>query len=392
MTHLKVIRQYLIFYITAITFLIFIIHAFGSFHYQHFSIQSQSFLHGKLNLPTGSFATKEDFVFKNGKYYWPQGPFPSVLIIPFQLFLGPAFNQWPMQIFLFVICLLLLWHLIHKYEFNRSDGIYLLLVFFVASPIVNLITNPSSSQYAQIVTVTLLLTLIVEYLSYKRPFIMGFLTGAILASRPTAAIFGVVILFDLFRERSYKKVVFFVLPITISLSLLFIFNFLRFGNILDNGYMHTITTPKMEFLRNSGLFSFKNILGNFYYYFLAPVKLVTSQTKLAYPFIAYNPWGLSFFITSPFFLYTLVHFGREFKKSAKYWFVILITLLIELSYYHPGYAQFGPRYSADFFPILFLILLISLKKQKLSDFQKNLVLLSCSFNLYLITGGLTYLK
>src|SRR3989344_2990719 len=41
--------------------------------FQQFSLQSQSFLQGKLDIPAQSI----DTVVVNGKHYWPQGPFPS---------------------------------------------------------------------------------------------------------------------------------------------------------------------------------------------------------------------------------------------------------------------------------------------------------------------------
>ena len=85
--------------------------------WKHFSDQTQSFLHGRLDANPLDF-DKHDYVIKDGKYYWPEGPFPSVLLLPFQFLFGSNFQQGIMQLILIVILLLSLFKLARIKEFN----------------------------------------------------------------------------------------------------------------------------------------------------------------------------------------------------------------------------------------------------------------------------------
>lgn len=94
-------------------------------HCQRFAEQAQSFIHGHLDINS-----QRDSVYKNGKYYWPQGPFPSLILIPFQLVFGPKFDQTVMQPFLVLLLAITIYQLTKRKNFNREDPLMLTYGFF----------------------------------------------------------------------------------------------------------------------------------------------------------------------------------------------------------------------------------------------------------------------
>lgn len=127
--------------------------------WQHFTTQANSFLQFKTDIPQPD----HDYVFLNGKYYWPQGPFPSVLLIPFLKLFGPDnFNQGPMQLYLIVALIYFLSRLEKIKGFNFKDGIFLTMAFLVGSSNTWIFLDSKSAFYAQVVTLTFLTVLLYE--------------------------------------------------------------------------------------------------------------------------------------------------------------------------------------------------------------------------------------
>ena len=209
--------------------------------WKHFSDQTQSFLHGRLDANPLDF-DKHDYVIKDGKYYWPEGPFPSVLLLPFQFLFGSNFQQGIMQLILIVILLLSLFKLARIKEFNFPDSLYLTAAFLMGSPVVGLIVDPKSWFFAQVVTVTTLTLLLLELETKRRLLLIGILEAALIATRPTSGfiILALVVLLYIKKEplqRKINRVIPFLIPLFINLVALMWFNYARFGNLVDNGYL-----------------------------------------------------------------------------------------------------------------------------------------------------------
>lgn len=364
--------------------------------WKHFSDQTQSFLHRRLDTSPLDF-DKHDYVIKGGKYYWPEGPFPSVLLLPFQLIFGPNFQQGIMQLILIVILLLSLFKLARLKDYNFPDSLYLTSAFLMGSPVVGLIADPKSWFFAQVITVTALTLLLLELETKRRWLLIGILEAILIATRPTSGFIILALVVLLYTkkdslQRKINHVISFLVPLFISSVALMWFNYARFGNPVDNGYLNNDVGGFIGPLRSLGLFSLQHIPTNFYYYFLASVEPVTSNTSvhLKFPYIKYSEWGLSLLFVAPFFLYSL----RSLKKTTGYlkslWLVTVITLFVQLSYYAPGWVQFGPRYTADFMPILYLLTLYGLNSPKLTGFQKILIIISSLFNVYLLTTRILF--
>jgi hypothetical protein len=376
-----------------IVWLVVLCYVFASLYYsnfntpwQHFSSLTDSFLAGRLDITD---TITHDLVLVNGKYYWPNGPFPSVYLMPLQT-LGVGFNQWHGQLTAIVVIFLLLYFLARNRAYSRLDSVFLSCVFLFGSIAVPLLIHPKSWFFSQVIAILLLLASLLEWETKRRPLLLGILLGCIFATRPTAGIIGLAFVGLWLRTheiwtQKLQKIAVFCIPIILSGLLLLAYNYARFGAILDNGYTTNNVGPVSEPLRQIGVFSIEHIPMNFYWYFVASLTPITDGTAhLIYPYYSYSVWGLSLLVIAPFFLYSFRTFTSRNIQIRSYWFVILGTLALLLMYFNTGWVSYGPRYAADFFPILYALLLYSFPRHSLSHTHRFLILISCSINLYLL--------
>lgn len=359
---------------------------------QMFAVQSNSFIKGHLDIPLHA-----DVTLANGKYYWPQGPFPSLILIPFQLVLGGQFDQSVMQPLLILLLSVVLFKLAKNKGFNNLNCLFLTYAFLFASLVIGIITEPCYSFFAHLITMVLLSIFLLEYETQKRWVVLGLVGGAILATRPTGSIMillaGLVLLFSKTTKEKFLQLSYFLIPIFLSLISLFLFNFIRFQDFFYIGYLTNDVGDYLDSLRKFGVFNPAHFISNFYYYFLISVQpIIQNSTHLKFPYLTYNPVGLSFFIVSPFFLHSLKTLKFLSTQLKIYWASILITLTILLFYYNPGWVQFGPRLTSDFMPILYLLTLYSFKIKDLSRKEISIIILSSLLNSYLLLTGFYLFK
>src|SRR5437868_1365451 len=91
---------------------------------EHFASLARSFTHGELNFrepPDGSWA---DTTPHEGKYYWPLGPLPSVVLLPFTFLAdaaGTTFYQGYLQPFLVGALLALVYVCARRVGYGPED-------------------------------------------------------------------------------------------------------------------------------------------------------------------------------------------------------------------------------------------------------------------------------
>ena len=152
------------------------------------------------------------------------------------------------------------------------------------------------------------------------------------------------------------------------------------------GYNLSLLADYFDRARSYGLFNLVHLPGNLYYFLLAPPLPVFRDDishVLRPPYIIADPWGMSIFITSPYYLY--LFFGSYHSRLMKILWITIIAIAIPIFlYYGIGYIQFGYRYALDFLPFLFLMLLLVPKQRcdKLSWGFKTLIIASSFINLY----------
>jgi len=369
---------------------------------QQFVYLAKAFLQGELHFLERP-GTLEDVVSYKDNYYWPLGPFPAILLMPFVFFfnlIGLFFYQGYLQFFISLAIFYLCYRIALQYKLPSNDSLYLAFAFCFASVYQLIAFIPWVWYFAQAVTVLLMLLAIYEFLNKKRYFIIGLLLAGIFATRFTAGfavVFFLCAIFfakDNYRTKA-KHAVSLLHPIFLTGVLLLLYNYLRFENVFDNGFMavfiNNLSVQERNELLKNGLFGLKNIPSNLYYYFLKTIDpvLLSFQSSwgnthmLKQPYFTVNYPGTSFFVVSPIFLYI---FKNPIKtKISQYSLIAVMVILIPLMlYFWPGWRQVGPRYILDLQPFMFLLLLEVFKHQKVSTVAKVVICLSACWNIYFL--------
>lgn len=385
----KLLRVFIVFFITIVFVFNFAIKG-----EQQFSFLAESLLQGKSyfeEIPGSWYDTS----FFESKFYWPLGPFPSLLLLPFVYFarlFGSFFHQGFLQVFLVFGVFFLVYKIALKLNYSRDDSLFLALSFCMASAFLGVSIVPWSWYFSQVVTVFLLLLIIFEYLTRKRLWLLGAICGFVLLTRITASFVILFFILDIILAKGlgYKnklsKIINLAVPYTSALLVFFLYNFLRFGDPLEQGYSMQIIPEYASKAREYGVFSLLHLPGNLYYFLLAtplPVFKDGVSHVLRFPYLRQS-FGMSIFVTSPYLLKLFF-----FKYNDRFSKMVLATVFIIatpiLLYYGIGWRQLGYRYQLDFFPLVFWLFMVKYKNKNinLSGRLKTLIILASLFNLYL---------
>jgi hypothetical protein len=136
-----------------------------------------------------------------------------------------------------------------------------------------------------------------------------------------------------------------------------VYNYVRFHSFTDFGYAR-IPGVLNEPWYNHGIFSYHYIPRQMWEMLWRPW-----ETRLAFPYLAPNPFSSSILWSSPFILFA-VRFGAR-DKALKYasWLAILILCVLLWMHGNSGGWQFGYRYAMICLPWLFVIMLESSPKK-----------------------------
>lgn len=361
---------------------------------QQFSFLARSFLAGKLYFLEKPGSWGDAFLF-NGHYYWLGGLLPALILVPFvyvfNLF-GIFFYQNYLHFPLVLGVFFLVFKIAERIGYKKEDSLYLAVAFCFASVFVGVAAISWSWYFAQVLSVFLLLIVIWEYLTQKRYKLIGLIFALILLTRVTASLgivfFALEILYS--SKNKLKDLLSLMLPFLLGAGIWLGYNYIRFGNALEGGYCNdNLPAPSFQACRSFGIFSPSHIPGNLYYLFLGtPLQVFKDNVSkvLTFPFIKANPWGMSIFITSPYYLY--LFFLKYKEKLSKILFLVVLLIALSIAmYYGIGYFQYGYRYSLDFLPFLFFLLIknYKLEKRRLSIYFKWVIVVSVALNFYLLT-------
>lgn len=328
-----------------------------------------------------------DTVEHDGKRYWPLGPFPALFLVPGAA-IGGITHQGYAQAFLVLATGFLVYWTARKRGFSKNDSSYLVLAFAGGSAYLALSLSSSSWYFAQITAVFLAWLSWAEYQGKRRWLLIGLVLAALALTRTTAALLAVFYAGDILWEEKdkAKKLAQLGLQILGGILIWAGYNYIRFGNIWEQGYAGQLLIDSLEKARSYGLLSWRHIPSNLYYLFLAgpmPVWEDSVSKVMKFPFYVAGFWGMSIFITSPY-LVKLASYPYRDKLTRLLWLAVIAIAVPLLFYYGIGYIQVGYRYSMDFFVPLFWILMESManKNEKLSGRLKALILALCATNYY----------
>lgn len=366
---------------------------------RHFVYLADSFLHGRLDFQPAHapYLTLEqdgkiiwqDTAFWQGKYYWPLGPLPAVLLmLPVAIF-GTNFLQGYVSFFLVALNFWLIYRLSQLQGHTHKNSLYLATAFIFGSTYIGVAFFPVSWFYAQVVGTTLTLLAMFEYCRSPAPnwWLIGTYLGLAAATRLTLAIGAVFFIYLLLTGNGANKLrqlIKMAVPITAALLILLAYNFARFQNPLESGYRLQHVPQWHAQARSVGFFSLKHVPTNLYFLLLhGPKRILIDENSslLKFPYIQADLWGMSIFFNTPLLIYLLLYKKRNNILRAALLTTGLMLVPI-LTYYGIGAAQFGYRYAIDFLPFIFLAL-ISLLAPDLPRAARWLIIISTIFNTYL---------
>ncbi len=158
----------------------------------------------------------------------------------------------------------------------------------------------------------------------------------------------------------------FTVPIVLFSFLFFLYNYLRFQNILEYGYNFIKEAPNLAVLREiNGAISIRNLPRNLWYMLLEIPKF-NLIGKISPDF---NLNGNSIFFLSPPLLAAFLA-GPVIKKVKRWildpyvaglWLTAAVVILPSLLIYSTGWMQFSYRYSLDITVILILLSVFGMK-------------------------------
>jgi len=365
---------------------------------QQFAYLARSFLHGDLafqEVPGESWADTSP---NAERYYWPLGPLPAIVLMPFEFVagaFGAFFYQGYLQPLLVLAVLGLVYRIARVTGYRAEDSAYLAFGFAFATAFLGVGVWPWSWYFSQDITCVLGLAAIAEMIGRRRPWLLGVLFALVLATRTTAALgilwcIGETLSIHGPWKKKLGSLVAIVVPVIIVAAALGAYNYARFHDPFDQGYAEQIIPPHAEAGRALGIMSLQHVPGNLYTLLLAAPNSVRRDDVslvLAFPYVVANPWGMSIWVTSPLFVYLLGLRHRDDTSLLLLLSCLVIAVPI-LLYYGIGFRQFGYRYSLDFLPFLYYLLLRNYRQQRgdLTTGFKAVVLLSAMWNLYLFAG------
>lgn len=373
-----------------------------SFSVDQWSQLALSFVQGHTYFPASYVTDPNDFVLHAGRYYFPYGPLPAILTIPFLLFerlIGLGAIQPLVNFFAALGVLYFGYQLARKFFFSRKDSQILSLAIVFCSPLIATAIGPMYCAVAHVIVMALHLATLNEYFGKKRYWLIGLLVGLALATRMPAGLIIVFFILDLLFinvesiKRKLRNLAFLLAPILLISLLLGAYNYARFQAPWKTGYeQQVLNYPKnYQIARDQyGFFSLRHIPANLFYFLFGtpiPTESPDGSKVLQAPFLIYNPWGMSIFLTSPYLLYLFVFW----KKSRLSILIIVTTAIISVPiflFFATGYRQFGYRFVLDFYSLLHILFLIfySQQRKQLSRGIIILFLTSAFLNTYLSIG------
>ncbi len=369
----------------------------------YFDELADAWLHGRLYLIHPS--DTHDLTLFNGQWYVANPPLVAILMTP--LVWAIQFEDFNTVVYACVngalnaalMYLLLAWTAQRGWiGLNTSGRLWLTAFFSFGTATYYLTTDGRMWFLSQQITVTLIL-LAASLAVTRRP---AWLSGAALAlavvARPHILVIAPLVVgiwIQNTREAGegvgwpptragWKKLVGWGLalgvPIALAGSGLLFYNWLRFGNVLDYGYLTENVADFMAGdLKNYGTFHPHFILRNLRVMFLnLPLWKATCGG------LAPSVEGLSMLIASPALVYVLGALPTRGRRQAWMlgaWAAIGCVLIPLALYYNTGAEQFGYKYLLDFLvPVVVLMALAA--GQKIPRGLVVLILISVAINLY----------
>ncbi len=358
----------------------------------YFNHLADAFLQGRLYLAAPP--STHDLTLYQGRWYVPFPPLPALLMVPWVALMGVDTLNTVLFAALFgalnvaLLFLLLIglaqqqWTLL-----SMADNLWLALLFGVGSVHWYMSTIGSVWFIAQICTVTFVALAVWLAVERGSPWLIGLALALAVATRPTVLftwplLFGIAATqlpllqpmhtWQTLARWSIKSLI----PLSLVLVLLLLYNQARFDNLFDFGYLtENVADELRPNLQRYGQFHLHYLPKNLWAMWLAG-----PQWDPEVNFWKPDGEGMSLLLTTPALLY-LARARQRTWLVVGGWLAVALLLIPLLLYYNTGWWQFGYRFSLDFM-IPVMVLLALAVRTRVSGSLRVLIGLGVVVNLY----------
>jgi hypothetical protein len=361
--------------------------------YSYWNLLADQFLQGKIYLQNP--LQTHDLTSYNGKWYIPMPPAPAILMMPLAYLVGGRnintsdFSIVFSAINAILVFLILELLLAKKWIKLSKLGLFLLVTLFVfGTPHLWVGIRGRAWFVSQVVTVTFLALAVLATLESWSPWLVGISIGFAIAARPNSImtwplVFAIAM--QILKEKNgsvnFKQMLHWsiqsVLPMGVAVIGLLIYNYARFENFLDFGYVNISGDPIIVAnAQTYGVFSPHYILTNLKAMFLYVPAI---QPGSQWPILP-SSTGMSIFLTTPPLIYLFHRYERQWWILGA-WASVFLNFLLLVLYHNTGAHQFGYRYILDaIVPLLALLAVVI--GEKIRWHFIVLLLFSIAFNIY----------
>jgi len=307
-------------------------------------------------------------------------------MVPFVLVFGRDVPQALVSISLVVGTIFLLYKIAKSFVKTSSLALFLSFSYIFSTAYIMVAILPVSWYFAHVVATFFIVLAIYFTIIINRPVLAGiFFSFAFLTRLSVAFSFSFFVLFPylFIKEKKINKIVEFLIPVLFGIVLFFLYNYFRFGNIMESGYRYQDTLFELEVNRSVGMWSIKHFPANIYLLFFKAPRIIFYPHSYVIRKIVTDPVGMSFLYTSPILLY-LFKADLKNKLNQISLFATLSTAVFLFGSFGLGCFQYGYRFALDFQPFLYIVLCSVFQNRKFGLTPYILSTLSFLVNLYFV--------
>ena len=350
-------------------FLIYFVTGSKSNPFDQYVRLADAFLHGRLYLQAPPDYLELARYFDSGlackgpevgcKGYVIDPPAPATLLMPFVVVFGAALNQVLVSIAFGSAAMGLFWVATRQMAWDLRLGAAMTVLLALGTDFWWAAGDGSLWTFSQVSSVFFMMAALVEATGRKRPWLVGLLLGLSGLSRlPTFLAFPFFLYLVLegeIRERRgwravlrnhgvIRKVLVFGGGLGAMAFVMLLYNYGRFHTIADLGYSDPQYVGQPWFA--NGRFNISYIPRHIEGILYAAPKLNENQ----FPFFKPSVFGMALIMVTPAFLYVYGALVKRLEIAAAV--AMVLVMIPDVMHGTTGWAQFGYRYSMDFFPML----------------------------------------
>jgi hypothetical protein len=341
---------------------------------------AEAYVSGRLGLNH----TIEEAFGNRGVFYLPQGPTPSVMMMPLAVVFGHEFSDYSFMIVLSSLTGALFMLILFSIRPNGVGldlwDVWLYSSLFSFGTIVFVYSVYGTFWFMnQLVSVFFIVLLVLAMVRWDSPALAGASIGLSMLARYHTILFIATYYAYLAMSsepafwRKVKRAFVATFVLSIFIGICMAHNYLRFDNVFNTGYnFYTATYVPYD----------PNLIEQHMSIMLLKLPIFTSE----FPYFQVSTYGLSIFLTTPLFLYMFkLDYDTPLKRSV--FLGTVLFLVYSLAYIVTGWVQFGYRYTLEVTP--FLVLLLALNNHKIKKGKTFYILLAFGI-LVNIFGAVTF--